>query len=79
MLHKADADAVDGLHQYCQSTFSAMSQLANATRDESTSRSTPADEGPGKGSEHINDQHQFDWLHGVSLQVLQACLALYVC
>ena len=79
MLHNADADAVVGLHQYCQSTFSAVSQLANATRGEPTSRSPPADEGPSNGAEHSNDQHQFDWLHGVTLQVLQACMALYVC
>ena len=79
MLRNADADAVDGLHQYCQSSFSAVSQLTDAIRDESTSRSTTANEGPSNGAEQSNDQHQFDWLRGVALQVLQACLALHVC
>ncbi len=78
ILHIADADAVVGLHQYCQRNFSALSQLIHPANDEEAAA------GSRVGMERLTfdsskpaaDQQQFDWLHGVSLQVRHTSLAL---
>lgn len=78
ILHIADADAVVGLHQYCQRNFSALPQLIQAANDEEAAA------GSRDGMERLSsdssksgaDGQQFGWLHGVTLQVMHACLAL---
>ena len=78
ILRIADADAVIGLHQYCQRNFSALPQLIHAANDEEAAA------GSRVGMEMLSydsskpgaDRQQFDWLHGVALQVKHTCLAL---
>ena len=83
ILHIADADAVVGLHQYCQRNFSALPQLIHAANNEEAAA------GSRIGMERLisdsskpgADQQQFDWLHGVTLQVMHHLLgtAMHIC
>jgi hypothetical protein len=77
ILHIADADAFVGLHQYCQRNFSALPQLVHAANDEEAAESRVGMEGlSSDGSKPEADRQQFDWLYGVTLQVMRICLAL---
>ncbi len=78
ILRIADADAVVGLQQYCQRNFSALPQLMHAANDEEAAA------GSRVGMERLTSDsskpgphgQQFDWLHGVTLQVMHTCWAL---
>lgn len=77
VLHIADADAVVGLHQYCQRNFSALPQLIHAANDEEAAESRVGMEGLSSDSSKPGaDRQHFDWLYGVTLQVIHTCLAL---
>ncbi|KAL0019463.1 hypothetical protein WJX77_007420 [Trebouxia sp. C0004] len=69
ILHIADADAVVGLHQYCQRNFSALPQLVHAGSDDEAAESRVGMEGLSSDSSKPRaDRQQFDWLYGVTLQ-----------
>lgn len=78
ILRIADADAVAGLHQYCQRNFSALPRLVHPANDEkAAAESRVGMERPSSDSSKPGaDGQQFDWLYGVSLQVYYTCLAL---
>ncbi|KAL0031856.1 hypothetical protein WJX79_000268 [Trebouxia sp. C0005] len=70
ILRIADADAVAGLHQYCQRNFSALPRLVHPANDEkAAAESRVGMERPSSDSSKPGaDGQQFDWLYGVSLQ-----------
>lgn len=87
MLHIADADAVIGLERYCQNTFCAVQQLievaGDATHSKASSDSITRLMAKDKAEQNQATSSglggkQFDWLHGVALQVMHSSCASFL-
>ena len=70
MLRLADADAVAGLQRYCQVTFSGVCELTDASSDAQTDREVADDSNSPVMHRAGQGRHQFDWISGLTLQVL---------